>query len=83
VSRHGSDLHLRVRDQGLGIADEERAQIFRKFVRGASSKASGAKGTGIGLSMVDHIVWGHRGRVSVESGPGPGSTFTIALPLEE
>jgi signal transduction histidine kinase len=83
VSRHGSDLNLRVRDQGLGIADEERAQIFRKFVRGASSKASGAKGTGIGLSMVDHIVRGHRGRVSVESGPGPGSTFTIVLPLEE
>ena len=83
VSRHGSNLHLRVRDQGLGIADEERAQVFRKFVRGASSREAGVKGTGIGLSMVDHIVRGHRGRVTVESGPGPGSTFTVVLPLEE
>jgi signal transduction histidine kinase len=63
VSRHGSDLHLRVRDQGLGIAEGERAQVFRKFVRGASSREAGVKGTGIGLSMVDHIVRGHRGRV--------------------
>jgi signal transduction histidine kinase len=83
LSRHGSDLHLRVRDQGLGIAEEERAQVFRKFVRGAGSRAAGVKGTGIGLSMVDHIVRGHRGRVTVESGPGPGSTFTVVLPLEE
>jgi signal transduction histidine kinase len=83
MSRRGSELHLRVRDQGLGIAEEERAQVFRKFVRGASSRDAGVKGTGIGLSMVDHIVRGHRGRVSVESGPGPGSTFTIVLPLEE
>jgi signal transduction histidine kinase len=82
VSRHGSDLHLRVRDQGLGIAQEERAQLFRKFVRGASSREAGVKGTGIGLSMVDHIVRGHRGRVTVESGPGTGSTFTVVLPLE-
>ncbi len=82
VSRHGSDLHLRVRDHGLGIADEERAQVFRKFVRGASSREAGVKGTGIGLAMVDHIVRGHRGRVTVESGPGPGSTFTVVLPRE-
>jgi signal transduction histidine kinase len=83
VSRHGSDLHLCVRDQGLGIPDEERAQVFRKFVRGASSREAGVKGTGIGLSMVDHIVRGHRGRVTVESRPGEGSTFTVVLPLEE
>jgi signal transduction histidine kinase len=83
LSRHGSDLHLRVWDQGLGIAEEEQAQVFRKFVRGASSRAAGVKGTGIGLSMVDHIVRGHRGSVTVESGTGLGSTFTVVLPLEE
>ena len=83
LSHQGRELHLRVRDQGLGITDEERAQVFRKFVRGASSREAGVKGTGIGLSMVDHIVRGHRGRVTVESGPGVGSTFTVVLPLEE
>jgi signal transduction histidine kinase len=74
---------LRVRDRGLGIADDERAQVFQKFVRGASAREAGVKGTGIGLSMVDHIVRGHRGRVTVENGPGGGSTFTVVLPLEE
>jgi len=83
LSRQGSDLLLRVRDHGLGIADDERTHVFQKFVRGASSRAAGVKGTGIGLSMVDHIVRGHRGKVTVESGPGPGSTFTVVLPLEE
>jgi signal transduction histidine kinase len=83
LSRHGRELHLRVWDQGLGIAEEEQAQVFRKFVRGASSRVAGVKGTGIGLSMVDHIVRGHRGRVTVESGTGLGSTFTVVLPLEE
>ncbi len=83
LSRQGRDLHVSVRDQGLGIAEEEQAQVFWKFVRGASSRAAGVKGTGIGLSMVDHIVRGHHGTVTVESGPGPGSTFTVVLPLEE
>ncbi len=83
LSRQGRELFLRVRDQGLGIADEEREQVFRKFVRGASSKTADVKGTGIGLSMVDHIVRGHHGRVTVESGLGLGSTFTVGLPLEE
>jgi signal transduction histidine kinase len=83
LSRQGRELHLRVWDQGLGIAEEEQAQVFRKFVRGASSRVAGVKGTGIGLSMVDHIVRGHRGRVTVESGTGLGSTFTVVLQLEE
>jgi signal transduction histidine kinase len=83
VSRNGSELYVRVRDRGLGIPDDERAHVFHKFVRGASAREAEVKGTGIGLSMVDHIVRGHRGRVTVESRPGEGSTFTFVLPLEE
>ncbi len=51
-------------------------------MRGASSKAAGAKGTGLGLAMVDHIVRAHRGKILVQSEPGAGSTFTLLLPLE-
>jgi len=68
-----------VRDGGLGIPRDEQEQIFKKFVRGASSRVHGIKGTGIGLAMVRHIVEAHGGTVSVESAPGQGSTFTIAL----
>ncbi len=71
---------MRVRDQGLGVAPHERKQIFQKFVRAGSAEAAGAKGTGLGLTMVQHIVTAHGGQVLVESDPGKGSTFTILLP---
>jgi signal transduction histidine kinase len=76
--RDGS-IAVRVRDDGLGIPSHEHEQIFRKFVRGASSRTNGIKGTGIGLAMVRHIVEAHGGSVAVESEPGEGSTFTITL----
>jgi len=71
---------IRVRDKGLGIAPREQKQIFKKFVRAASAEASGTKGTGLGLTMVQRIVAAHGGRVRVDSEPGVGSTFTIFLP---
>ncbi len=71
---------IRVSDKGLGIAPREQKQIFKKFVRAASAEAAGAKGTGLGLTMVQHIVAAHGGRVRVYSEPGVGSTFTILLP---
>jgi len=71
---------IRVCDKGLGIAPHERKQIFKKFVRAASAEVAGAKGTGLGLTMVEHIVAAHGGQVHVDSEPGVGSTFTILLP---
>jgi signal transduction histidine kinase len=79
----GNPVAIRVRDQGFGILPAERNRILRKFVRGSSAKTSGAKGTGIGLAMVKHIVDAHSGKVLVESVPGKGSTFTILLPSGE
>jgi two-component system phosphate regulon sensor histidine kinase PhoR len=60
----------------------EQKEVFKKFVRGAGSKAAGVKGTGLGLAMVHHIARAHRGKVLVESELGAGSTFTLLLPLE-
>lgn len=73
-------LAIRIRDQGLGIAPHEQKQIFEKFVRAHSADAAGSKGTGLGLTMVQHIVAAHGGQVRVHSEPGVGSTFTILLP---
>jgi len=81
VERNAGRLLVRVRDQGIGIPDSERRAIFDKFVRGARAKTDGFKGTGIGLSMVRHIVAAHGGEVRVESAVGAGSTFTVALPI--
>ena len=74
------EVAIRVRDEGFGIHPSEQKQIFRKFARGAAAREHGVKGTGIGLAMVKHIVDAHAGRVTVDSEPGRGSTFTIILP---
>jgi signal transduction histidine kinase len=79
----GNPATVRVRDRGFGIPASERKRIFRKFIRGSSAKASGVKGTGIGLAMVKHIVDAHSGKILVDSEPGKGSTFTILLPAGE
>ena len=74
-------VEISVRDRGVGVAPEDRRRIFDKFARGAGAAATGAKGTGLGLAMVQHIVSAHCGTVRVEGAPGEGSTFTIALPI--
>ena len=76
-------LAIKVRDRGVGIAEEEQAAIFKKFVRGSSSQNLGARGTGLGLAMVVEIVRAHGGEVRLESEVGRGSMFTIMLPLEK
>lgn len=81
VAADGSTLSIAVRDRGLGIPAAEQREIFGKFVRGATARDGNIGGTGIGLAMVSHIVAAHGGAVSVVSGAGEGSTFTIRLPL--
>ena len=75
-------LSIAVSDRGMGIPAAEQRAIFQKFVRGASSRDAGIKGTGIGLAMVRHIVAAHGGEIRLESAPGEGSRFTILLPME-
>jgi signal transduction histidine kinase len=75
-----SEVAIRVRDSGYGIAPSEQKAIFRKFARGAAALQHGVKGTGIGLAIVKHIVDAHGGKVTVDSEPARGSTFTIILP---
>jgi len=68
------DTIISVRDNGVGIADEDRTRIFKPFF---STKKSG---TGLGLSMTQRIVRDHGGSLDVTSQPGRGTTFTITLP---
>ncbi len=80
VSQNAAGLRLAVRDQGIGMDADEVKKVFQKFYRTKRAMASGEKGTGIGLSIVDQIVHHHGGRIEVTSSPGSGSCFTIVLP---
>jgi len=71
-------VHVRVRDRGVGISVGEQRQIFEKFYRGGIL-ANEVKGAGLGLSLVQHIVKAHQGKVLLESREGEGSTFTLCL----
>jgi signal transduction histidine kinase len=79
-ARENESVAIRVRDKGPGIPASERKAIFHKFVRGSAAASGGAKGMGVGLAMVHHIVTAHGGEIRVASEPGQGSTFTMLLP---
>jgi signal transduction histidine kinase len=81
TERRGSDLSIEIADQGIGIPPAEQAKVFDKFYRVGNGLVHDVKGSGLGLSLVKHIVEAHKGTISVESDVGKGSRFTILLPL--
>jgi signal transduction histidine kinase len=70
-----------VRDFGIGIARDEQRRIFERFHRVGTGLVHDVKGSGLGLSIVHHIVAAHGGAITVDSEPGKGSTFTMRLPV--
>jgi signal transduction histidine kinase len=84
VSLYRSDscVKLEVLDHGMGIPAAEQDKIFEKFYRCGDPLVHNIKGSGLGLSLVRHIVRAHGGDVQVQSAPEKGSKFTIALPLD-
>jgi signal transduction histidine kinase len=80
--RDNGSVKLEVVDHGIGIPVPEQQKIFEKFYRVGDPLVHNTKGSGLGLSLVRHIVKAHGGEVEVESAPGQGSRFIIALPVE-
>jgi signal transduction histidine kinase len=75
-------VNLEVVDHGIGIPHKEQLKIFEKFYRVGDPLVHNTKGSGLGLSLVRHIVQAHGGVVAVESAPGRGSKFIITLPVQ-
>jgi len=75
-------VFLEVEDEGIGISKEEQKKIFEKFYRCDNARESDTKGSGIGLTLVAHIVKAHRGEVMLESDEGKGTKVTIKLPVK-
>jgi len=81
---HGTDdAVLEVRDHGRGLSAEEQAHVFEPFFRADPSRFRERGGAGLGLAIVSAIVEAHGGTVAVESRPGEGACFRVAIPLAE
>jgi two-component system sensor histidine kinase SenX3 len=74
-------VEILVKDQGIGIVEENLDRIFERFYRVDPARSRATGGTGLGLSIVKHVCKNHGGEVKVWSSLGVGSTFAIRLPI--
>lgn len=81
LSRSDSQVVLRISDQGIGIPEQGRDQLFERFYRGSNVPANEYGGLGIGLALSREIVERHGGSLTLEATSPQGSTFQLRLPL--
>jgi signal transduction histidine kinase len=80
LAEDGVDLVIVVRDTGVGMSSDSVQEIFAPFTRIDDPEVHSVAGSGIGLTIVRHIVDAHRGHIDVDSRPQEGSTFRVRLP---
>lgn len=78
----GDTARLQVRDDGIGIPEDQQEKVWQRFYQVDPSRREGG-GAGLGLAMVKKIAQLHGGAVTLDSAPGRGSAFTLLLPREK
>lgn len=81
LEQKGRNCIIKIADNGIGIADDEKARIFERFYRVGSEDTRTTKGTGLGLFIVKEIVKAHTGTIDVLDNEPEGSIFRISLPI--
>ena len=80
TKQDGRGITLEIQDNGIGVGEEHHKRIFQKFFRVPTGNVHDVKGFGLGLNYVKQIVEAHRGRITLESVVGNGSTFKVFIP---
>ncbi len=80
--RSSDEVEITVRDEGIGLAEEDREKIFEPFYQVGDAVTGKTKGTGLGLPISRDLVRAHGGDLWVESTLGVGSTFALTLPVD-
>ena len=75
--KEGGLSFIRITDNGCGIKPEDQTSVFEPFI------THKADGTGLGLAITRRIILAHHGTITLDSTPGTGTTFSIALPIQE
>ncbi len=81
VEQDGIYVKVKVADDGIGMTPAEKDRVFEEFFRARNESTAHIPGTGLGLTVVKRLVELHDGKVTVQSVPGEGSTFTVSLPV--
>ena len=79
---HEHRIEFYIRDTGLGINEEDKDKIFKKFFRGTSSYQGIYAGHGVGLHIVKRYIQILKGKINVESAPNEGTIFTVSIPVK-
>jgi signal transduction histidine kinase len=82
ITEADGEVRWSVTDRGHGIRPEDQARLFERFFVAAGDRREASGGVGLGLPITLLIAQAHGGRVDVQSRPGHGSTFTLAVPID-
>lgn len=80
LSSTDNDVLIAIKDQGVGIPEEEKGKLFQPFTKTSAKATAGESSTGLGLAIAKKIVEAHHGSIWADSQVGVGSTFFVSLP---
>ncbi|MCK7557290.1 ATP-binding protein [Chitinophaga sedimenti] len=81
TSSDKKNIYIRVKDNGIGMDTDTQEKVFDKFYRNIKNNNQQIKGLGLGLYYAKQAIDAHHWKISVQSTPGEGSTFTITIPF--
>ncbi len=82
-SKDGEEVQVEIRDNGMGIPEDQQERVFTKFFRAPNARKTETEGTGLGLYITKNIVEAHGGRIWFRSKEGKGTSFYFTLPVKK